>query len=364
MRLSKIFGIAGVFAVAFVGCVLAARFSVQAIEEASRHAVRDTLDAEGMVWTQVDTDGLHVYLAGTAPSEAERFRARSIAGGVVESARVSDQMVVEAPTEYAPPSFSIEMLRNERGVSLMGLVPADTDRAALIDRLIRRVRGAEVIDYLNTADYPYPDSWEEALDFAIDALARMERTKISVEADVVRVVSMANSVQAKLELETRLARRLPDDVRLELDVSAPRPVSPPFTLRYSLENGSGRFDACHADSEETRAQILYAAGRAGLSSKPDCTLALGVPSPSWGIAASHAIAAVAELGGGTVTFSDADIAIVALEGTGEGHFDNVIGELESLLPEGFALTAVLPKVEADNSEPVPEIVATLSPTAR
>lgn len=361
MRLSTAFKIAGVFGLAFLGSLFAARFSVDAIEEASRHAVRDTLDAEGMVWTEIDADGLQVFLAGTAPSEADRFRALSVAGSVVESARLIDQMLVEASVEVAPPRFSVEMLRNESGVFLMGLVPTDTDRASLLDRLSRQVRGVELIDFLNTADYPSPATWEDALDFAVEALAGMERTKISVEADRVRVVSMADSVQAKLDLETRLARRLPDDVRLELDVSAPRPVSTPFTLRYSLENGQGRFDACHADSEETRAAILLAAGQAGLSSKPDCLLALGVPSPRWAEAVSQAISAVAELGGGTVTFSDADIALVALQGTPPLHFDTVIGRLEGDLPEVFALTAVLPEPQQQDIQAVPEVVATLSP---
>ncbi|MEM6576849.1 MAG: OmpA family protein [Pseudomonadota bacterium] len=361
MRLSTLFGLAGVFGAAFIGCLLAARFSVGAIEEASRHAVRDTLDAEGMVWTEIDADGLQVFLAGTAPSEAERFRALSVAGSVVESARLIDQMLVEASIEVPPPTFSVEMLRNENGVSLMGLVPTDTDRASLLDRLSRQVHGAEVIDFLNVADYPYPATWEPALDFAIEALASMERTKISVEADRVRVVSMADSVQAKLDLETRLARRLPDNVRLELDVSAPRPVATPFTLRYTLENGQGRFDACHADSDQARAMILSAAGRAGLSQKPACTLALGVPSPSWGFAASQAITALAELGGGTVTFSDADIALVALKGTPASQFDSAIGELEASLPEVFALTAVLPEPDTEKEVAAPEIVATLSP---
>ncbi|MEM6375143.1 MAG: OmpA family protein [Pseudomonadota bacterium] len=361
MRLSTIFAISGVFAAAFIGCLLAARFSVQAIEEASRHAVRDTLDAEGMVWTEVQTDGLHVYLAGIAPSEADRFRARSVAGSVVESARVIDQMVVEASIEITPPRFSIEMLRNESGVSLIGLIPKATDRSALIDRLERRVRGVEIIDYLNTADYPFPDTWDEALDFAIDALGSLERTKISVEAGRVRVVSMADSLQAKLDLETRLARALPEDVRLELDVTAPRPVSTPFTLRYTLENGQGRFDACHADSEEARTTILSAAGRAGLSRKPSCVLALGVPSQRWGDAVSQAIGALAELGGGTLTFTDADIALVALRDTPSAHFDAVIGQLEVDLPEVFSLTAVLPKPVEETADVAPEIVATLSP---
>ena len=76
----------------------------------------------------------------------------------------------------------------------------------------------------------------------------------------------------------------------------------------------------------------------------------GMPSP--GILAALglelAIAALADLGGGSVTFSDADIALVALEGTPQGRFDDVIGRLETSLPDVFALQAVLPE-PADSS---------------
>ncbi|MEM9496983.1 MAG: OmpA family protein [Pseudomonadota bacterium] len=361
MRLSVVFAIAGVFGAAFLSCVLAAQFSVRVIEEASRHAVRDTLDAQGMVWTQIDADGLQVYLAGTAPSEAARFRALSVAGSVVESARIIDQMLVEESVPISPPRFSIEMLRNEAGLSLIGLVPADTDREALLKRIRAEVRNVDVTDFLETADYPTPATWGDALEFAVAALGDMPRTKISVEADRVSVVTMADSVQSKIDLETRLARRLPEDVRLTLDVSAPRPVATPFTLRYTLENGLGRFDACHADTEETRATILAAAGQAGLSGKPECRLALGVPSPTWGQATGLAIQALADLGGGTLTFTDADIALVALETTPQERFDTVIGRLETTLPEVYALKAVRPEPVSEDAPVAPEVVATLSP---
>ena len=68
---------------AAVLCLFAARFSVSVIEESSRNAVRDTLDENGMTWTEVDADGLQVFLAGTAPSEATRFKALSMLSGVV-----------------------------------------------------------------------------------------------------------------------------------------------------------------------------------------------------------------------------------------------------------------------------------------
>jgi OOP family OmpA-OmpF porin len=158
-----------------------------------------------------------------------------------------------------------------------------------------------------------------------------------------------------------LLRRAPEGVELALDISAPRPVITPFTLRFVIDETGARFDACSADTEEARARIIEAAQAAGVEGDVACTLGLGVPSPRWADAAEQAIDAVAKLGGGVVTFSDADISLLAPQGTGEGAFDDVVGRLETALPEVFALTAVLPPAENDEEQGGPEFVATLSP---
>ncbi|SFO24223.1 OmpA-OmpF porin, OOP family [Roseovarius lutimaris] len=361
MRLSSVFTIAATFTGAAVLCVVAAGFAVSAIEDGSRRAVRDTLDLQDMVWAEVDTNGLQVFLAGTAPTEAARFKALSVAGTVVDAARVIDQMLVEDAADIAPPRFAIEILRNDRGISLIGLVPSTTDRHKLLADIAEATDGAPVADLLDAADYPFPDTWPDALRYAVRSLGKLPRTKISVSAERVEITAMVDSPEAQRRMETDLARTAPNDVRLALDISAPRPVLTPFTLRFLIEDGQARFDACSADTEEARERILRAAGQAGLQDKADCVVGMGVPSPHWARAAELAIAAVGKLGGGSVTFSDADIALWAPEGTPQGQFDDVVGQLEADLPEVFALQATLPPPPNTDAPVVPEFIATLSP---
>lgn len=360
MRLSTILVIAATSLISAAMCLMAARFAVTAIEDSSRTAVRDTLDQNDMVWAEVDANGLQVFLAGTAPSEAVRFKALSVAGTVVDAARVIDQMLVADSENVAPPRFSIEILRNDSGISLIGLVPAATDRDALMEEITDVADGAAASDLLESADYPQPEAWEEALEYAVDSLKLLPRAKISVDAERVLITAMVDSEAAKRQLEIDLARNAPTDIRLALDISAPRPVITPFALRFLIEDGQARFDACAADTEEARDRILTAAGRAGLAEKAECVIGLGVPSPKWGQAVEMAIDALAELGNGSLTFSDADISLIAATGTSEAQFDEVVGRLETSLPEVFALHAVLPKPE-DQETIKPEFTATLSP---
>ncbi len=361
MRLSHLAAIAGVFLLALLLAILTARVAVFRVEESTRHAVRERLYENGLIWAEVDTDGLQVYLAGTAPSEAVRFKALSAAGSVVDAARVIDQMVVEETAAVAPPRFSIEILRNDSGVSLIGLVPASISRKALVGDIRAALKGETVADLLESADYPVPKGWSEATGYAMRALRLLGRTKISVDAEHMHVIAMAESAEEKAKVEAELRRRRPENVALTLEISAPRPVVTPYTLRFVIDGEGARFDACTADTQAARERILAAARAAGLEGEADCLIGLGVPSPRWSEAVELAIAALGKLGGGVVTFTDADVSLLAREGTPQALFDDVVGGLDTALPEVFVLTAVLPEPPDQGVAEVPEFVATLSP---
>lgn len=361
MRLSSLFVTSGIFLAAGGLSLLAANFSAGIVESASHDGVLTALDAEGLTWAQVDTNGLQVFLHGTAPDEAARFQALAAAGRVVDASRVLDQMAVEEPEEVAPPDFSVEILRNDAGISVIGLVPASTDRAALIEAFRGMAGDGEVTDLLESADFPAPEGWAAALDYAGNALKDLPRSKVSVEAGRVAIKAMTESPEAKTRLETALSRRKPDDLRLALEVSAPRPVISPFTLRVTIDDSGVRIGACSADTDDSRDRILRAVARAGLAGKANCDIGLGVPSRRWTEAAELAIGKLAELGGGTLTFSNADISLVALQGTNQAKFDRIVGELETSLPDVFVLKAQLPKPPEAEPEGDPDFVATRSP---
>ncbi|MFN3147694.1 MAG: OmpA family protein [Paracoccaceae bacterium] len=361
MRLSYILPALAAFLLAAGAAVLAATAAVSVIERSSKASIQSELTGEGLAWTGVSTDGLQVTLSGTAPDEATRFRAVSIAGQVVDPTRVIDMMQVRAGEIVGPPAFIVEILRNDGGISLIGLAPAAMDRDEVMDRVAGISAGAQVTDLLETAAYPAPAGWPDAVEFALDALGVLPRAKISVAADAVSITAIAESRDQRQSWEDSLRAAAPEAVTLTLDISAPRPVITPFTLRFLIDEAGPRFDACSAYSEEGRARILAAAEAAGLAGAR-CTLGLGTPSPRWAEAAAASIAALSQLGQGSVTFSDADITLVAAMGTPEPLFDRVVGELETALPDVFSLHAVLPEPEDPQEEAVaPEFVATLSP---
>ena len=341
--------------------LVAASFAVTAIENGSEIGIRRALDEDMHDWAEVEADGLRVVLTGTAPDEATRFEALSAAGRVVDSARVIDQMDVTPATAIAAPRFSAEILRSESGISVIGLVPQDTDRADLAGRLGRIAGPDNVAEFLETASYPVPDGWDAALAYAVIALQELPRAKISVSAGRVHVTATADSGDERTALERTLRRAAPPSLQVVLDITAPRPVIAPFSLRYILGEAGGRFDACSAPDDDSADLILAAAREAGLASPGRCTIGLGVPSPRWDEAAVLSLAALARLGGGSLTITDADIVMVATEGLDPGLFDQIVGELENALPDVFALHATLPVPEETGDTGPVEFVATLSP---
>ncbi|SMP20204.1 OmpA family protein [Shimia sagamensis] len=363
MRLSSLLILFVTFATAGLLSLVAASLSADLIEDTSRTTVEHELSKSGMDWAEVHAEGLQIFLAGVAPSEADRFKAISAAGRIVDAARVIDNMEVPATAAIAPPRFSVEILRNDAGISLIGLIPRSADRDRMLRELKNISANGEVADLLETADYAAPSGWSSATRFAIAALKDLPRSKISVKAGRVDVTAMADSPEERAELEIDLTRRAPTGLEIHLNISAPRPVITPFTLRFLVDEDGARFDACSADTDKARARILTAARSAGLTGNTECVIGLGVPSTRWADAVAASMRGLSELGGGTLTISDADITLTAQMGTDQALFDRVVGELEGTLPEAFALLAILtPTPEADDDGAVAqEFTATLSP---
>jgi OmpA-OmpF porin, OOP family len=336
------------------------------VENRSVAAVSARLAAETMTWASVHADGLQVWLTGTAPNEANRFRAVNLAGAEVDATRVRDALEVTPARAIEAPRFSVEMLRNDDGIQLIGLLP-ETDEgdtvsmteAALAEAAATLSPGAQVADMLETAAYPAPEGWDAALRFGLDALKMLPRSKISVAADRISITAIADTEGEKRRLESELNAAKPAGVDLVTDISAPRPVLTPFPLRFVIDDTGARFDACAADTSQGRDRIIAAATEAGMTTKSICIVGLGVPSPRWTDATIAGIRALAAIGHGTITFSDADVTLTAAEGTPQATFDRVVGELQTALPDSFSLDATLMK-KAEVVEGPAEFTATLA----
>jgi len=359
-RLTPNLAAALAFVVAGFLSLLIAWAAVLLVERLSERAVRSALLTQGVTFVTVNADGLRMQLTGTADNEAQRYRAINIAGAVIDATRIQDLMEVTPARAVEAPRFSLEMLRNDDGIQLIGLLPEGETKEALLAEAEALQPDTELQDMLETAAYEPPATWGPALEFARKALALLPRSKITVDATAVRITAIAASDQQKRSFEASLASGQPEGVRVSFEISAPRPVITPFTLRFVMDEAGARFDACAADTERARMRIVAAATAAGAAGRQNCVIGLGVPTPSWADAAEIGIKALATLQAATITFKDADVSLQAAATVSQAEFDRVVGELEADLPPVFSLTATLEKAENATQGPA-EFTAVLAP---
>jgi OOP family OmpA-OmpF porin len=348
------------FGVAAVVSALIALAAAFLIENRSATMVRSQILAEGLTWVEVQADGLQIHLLGTAPNEAARYRVVNLTGSIVEASRIRDKMEVAPAKTVEAPRFSVEMLRNDDGIQLIGLLPEGQERETLATDAQALSPDIPLSDMLETAAYDAPEGWDKAFTYGVAALKLLPRSKISVAADHVAVTAIAASDNEKRLFEAELNRIKPEGIEVKVDISAPRPVLTPFTLRFVKDAEGARFDACSADSEKARMRILAAAQAAGVDGRANCTIGLGVPTPSWAEAAEAGIRAIDALGAGTITFSDADVTLLAAESVTQANFDRVVGELQTALPGVFSLDATLPKPATGVAQGPAEFTAVLA----
>lgn len=353
-----------VLAAILAGAVLSlagAAIGARVIENTSAKAVENQFTLKGFEWAQVQGDGLQIVLTGVAPDEQAQLSAQRAAGHVVDPARVMNVMSVVQKEAIPAPRFSIEILRNDSGISLIGLVPTSWDRDGFVERLKKASGTGSVADLLEQADYDAPAGWSRVTRFGLSAIALLPRSKISLAADGITVTALADSAEQKAEFENDLADEFPDGIDTKVEIAAPRPVITPFTMRFVIDENGARFDACTAETETGRARIL-AAARAADIQDPTCTIGLGAPSADWANAVETGMRALQDLGQGSLTFSDGEVTLIAQEGTSASVFDSVVGELEADLPDTFTVHATLPEtVDLSDSDTQPEFIALRSP---
>ena len=202
MLTSKTIASAVMLALAAAIALLTASVSVGVIEDLSRDDVERQLRLTGHEWVGVKADGLNIVLTGIAEDEATRFQALREVARVVDAGRLQDQISIHTPEPVRPPDFSIEILQNEDGISLIGLVPASTDIEAIAQAIADNSGGQPVAELVDQANYPAPENWDLSVNFAVLALSVLDRSKISVSAGQVDIVASSESEAEKRRLDT------------------------------------------------------------------------------------------------------------------------------------------------------------------
>jgi OmpA-OmpF porin, OOP family len=361
-RSPLIFAVLSLFACGGLAWLIALSV-VGRIEADTREQAITALAAAGQNWAAADPDGLKLVLSGEAPDEDARFSALEVIGRIIDAGRIVDRTTMASEEAAVAVPFSLEFQRSKGATALVGLVPGKDAAAALVSAVEQTGTGLPDNALLADMDADVPEHWQAAQAFALTLLPLVPDGTIRVTPGRVEVLALAASDAGRVQLEEKLMAGQPGDVTLTLKVSAPLPVVAPFRFAMRLENGVITFADCMAETPQDRALILSAVQRAGAAEMPRCNLALGAPAGSWPQAVDLAIAGLEELGGGSLSMADTDIAIMALPGTEQAQAERLRGDLEATLPPLFSVSITLPEEEpAGSAAPYrPLFSATLRP---
>ena len=363
-RTHLLFSAVSVVLVAVVAYFLASQ-AVNHLERTTKESIDTALLASGQNWTETRTDGLVVHLTGLAPNEVARLRAIEIIGQVIDANRILDRSTVLKSSGIVEPRFSLEVLRNLDRISLIGLIPERIGRNFILDHAEKITNGGTVTDMLESSEHRAPSGWATNLNFGLDSLQKLKRSKISITPEQVRVTAVTDSLEEQSAVEQALLNAKPEGIALIMDISAPRPVIAPFRFRMQIDGDKVMMQSCSSDTRASRDRILRAVRKAGSNQKLNCDIGLGVPTTEWDQAIVQSIQTLAALGDGTLDVSDGDISLVTTDSLNQSQFNMLVGSLENSLPELFSLRATLPpKTALDGTQLAaedPEFIATRSP---
>ncbi len=317
-----------------------AGWAVRSLETDTMDKVNASLNAAGQNWSSIETDGLIVRLNGEAPSETARFSALEVAARIVDTNRIIDQTTIKNTMAAQTPAFSVEILRNDPELSVIGLVPGKDGRIDVLQKIEPLKRDNQFTDLMESIEFDPPPGWAEALAFAIEISADLPKSRIVVKPGGVSVEAFFSDRRDSKAAQEAITAAKPDAIDLALDFNAPLAVVAPFRFVASLRDGALNVKECWSDSEASKAAIYTALSDFG--AEADCPKALGAPSPEWANAVTASLAAIQPLQNADITITDMDVTLAGTETTDLAGFEAASETLQSTLPEFFSFNTQKP----------------------
>ncbi len=361
MKKTPLLASVGIFAVAAGLCIAGAIVAANAVETKSRDDVVRAFEQAQMTWADVATDGLQVFVIGIAPNEADRFKAKSIAGQVVDATRVIDQMTVYEEVQVQPPEYRLEFLRTPSGVSVFGVLPERYGSQSLLGEL-QKIAGPDgtVTQLLEMSSYPAPQNWARDVRLALSVLKDVSAAKITVQDQAIAGSGVAANDAAKTKLQTAWANRIPQDLDFDVAIKVPRPVVAPYVFRAVKSEQGLKLDACTVQTREMHEQIIQRAQALGAAGAVKCQIALGRPTDNWAQVVLDTLDTLQAFDQGSITITDTSVRLEVGQGTDPAMFNGQVSQLKQRLPAEYSFVSVLPRPVTSDAEAT-EITITRSP---
>ena len=339
------------FGLALLISVAAGLAFSEIVESRNARLAAEAIARSGEDWAILSYDGNEVGLTGTAPTVGHKLAAIAAVSEVVGRDRVIDRAEVAADAGGSRPQYSFRLLQREDQAVLSGRFP-DAESQNMILQTARDVLpSVSIMDYSSISDSQPPDGWSAAIGFAEEALRLRPDADLSFSGDLLKVSFLGDSEEHRTQVASALERIKPGNIELDVSVPSPLPLLP-FTLEYSVIEGSAELVSCHAESIADRDRIIAAVQSAGQSGGPDCNLGLGAPDANWADTMILAIENAYRLGNASVYATGTDIVFTGGAGIAEVAFQRAVERLAEGIKGNYNLKIVPPEQDAAKASEV------------
>jgi len=191
----------------------------------------ESLSNEPTNWAKVNTDGRHVILSGTAPSDVSRNKAEEIAHAVLGVVSVDNQIQLlktEQASESIPKPepqsthspYTTQFTKTASGITLSGLAPDIEKRNALIQLAEEKFGDGNVIDQLKIG-IGAPQNWLQTARAAISNLTLFKEGAVDITDNELNLAGQVIDNDAKMTIADSLSQ-LPKSFKVNLDLASPQ----------------------------------------------------------------------------------------------------------------------------------------------
>lgn len=330
------------FALALTAFFMILSFAlVSFYEEKTLRILKKTTSYVELGWLDISTNGTTVLVSGTAPSEANRFKAITLISSIINSELIMDQIEVKKDLILPKLNYTLELIRDDDDITLVGFIPKKIKTEKLLSELTAISENASITNLLETADYPSSSGWAKTLNYAVDSLSMLPNSKISLFKNKIIITALSDSLEQGEILKKKLLASNPGFFELEVNMESPRPLIQPFLFQLARNKNNTDLINCSSSDENTRELILGALNQFGESEQNHCEIGIGAPSNDWAEVVITILDHIEAFQHFLLTLKNREIFIEIFDNSEEEKFQKFIRELREKVPVEFFIEASL-----------------------
>ena len=328
------------FALALTAFFMILSFAlVSFYEEKTLRILKKTTSDVELGWLDISTNGTTVLVSGTAPSEANRFKAITLISSIINSELIMDQIEVKKDLILPKLNYTLELLRDDDDITLVGFIPKKIKTEKLLSELTAISENASITNLLETAEYPSSSGWAKTLNYAVDSLSMLPNSKISLFKNKIIITALSDSLEQGEILKKKLLASNPGFFELEVNMESPRPLIQPFLFQLARNKNKTDLINCSSSDENTRELILGALNQFGESEQNHCEIGIGAPSNDWAEVVITILDHIEGFQHFLLTLKNREIFIEIFDNSEEEKFQKFIKELREKVPVEFFIEA-------------------------